>query len=338
MEQIRENIFRIGVPLRGNPLKEVNSYLIRGQERDLLIDTGFRRQECLEALREGLREAGSNSDRLDIFLTHLHSDHSGMSADIAGTGSRIYLHERDLDLMEKVLDGRNKIQMAARFVSEGMPADMVERIQTTNPARLAALREIDERFVPIRDGHIFRYGEYELEAVLMPGHSPGQMMLWLKSEGIMFTGDHILFDITPNITAYAEMEDALGSYLESLRCAVEFPVKQALPGHRKPGDYKERIRSLLLHHKNRIAQAEKIVKEHPGLNAYDITGYMTWKIHAAGKKGPAAWDEFPETQRWYAVGECLSHLDYLRKNRKIRREEKNGVFYYFPLKGEKVGR
>lgn len=48
MEQIRDNIFRIGVPLRGNPLKEVNSYLIRGRERDLLIDTGFRRQECLE--------------------------------------------------------------------------------------------------------------------------------------------------------------------------------------------------------------------------------------------------------------------------------------------------
>ena len=332
MEQIRDNIFRIGVPLRGNPLKEVNSYLIRGKERDLLIDTGFRRPECVETLQAGLQEAGSNKKRLDIFLTHLHSDHTGMSADIAGADSRIYLHEKDLKLMEKVLDGRYRAEMGNRFVPEGMPADMVERIQNTNPARLAALKSTDSRFVPIQDGHIFQYSGYELQALLMPGHSPGQMMLWLESEKIMFTGDHVLFDITPNITAYVEMEDALGSYLESLERAFTFPVEQALPGHRKPGNYHDRIRSLTAHHEKRIAQAKMIVTTYPGLTAYDITGHMTWKIHAVGKKGPATWEEFPKTQRWYAVGECLSHLDYLRKRGVIRRENVNGVFHYFPVK------
>jgi len=329
MEKIGRNIYRIGVPLRGNPLKEVNSYLMIGNERDLLIDTGFRREECIQALRNGLEEAGSNSERVDVFLTHLHSDHSGMAAEIAGAASRIFINEKDLELMKKVLNGRNKTDMALRFISEGMAADMAERIQMTNPARLAALEEIDERFCAIQDGHGFQVGEHELQAIEMPGHSPGQMMLWMEKEKMMFTGDHVLFDITPNITAYAEMQDALGLYMDGLKRAAKYPVKYALPGHRKPGEYHQRIQELLAHHEKRIAEAEYIVTKHAGLTAYEITGHMTWKIHAPGKTGRASWEEFPEIQRWYAMGECLSHLDYLYHRGRLNFEWENGVRRYY---------
>ena len=52
--QIEGNIFTIPVPLPDNPLRNLNSYLIRaeGGGRHLLIDTGFRRAECLDALQE----------------------------------------------------------------------------------------------------------------------------------------------------------------------------------------------------------------------------------------------------------------------------------------------
>ena len=78
VEQVSDGIWRIGVELPQNPLRELNSYLIKGKEneRDLLIDTGFRREECREALFAGLRALGSSTDRLDILLTHLHSDHT----------------------------------------------------------------------------------------------------------------------------------------------------------------------------------------------------------------------------------------------------------------------
>ena len=39
-ECISEGLYRIPVPLPGNPLRELNSYLLRGRERSLLIDTG----------------------------------------------------------------------------------------------------------------------------------------------------------------------------------------------------------------------------------------------------------------------------------------------------------
>ena len=46
-ECISEGLYRIPVPLPGNPLRELNSYLLRGRERSLLIDTGFRQEEAL---------------------------------------------------------------------------------------------------------------------------------------------------------------------------------------------------------------------------------------------------------------------------------------------------
>ena len=42
---------------------------------------------------------------------------------------------------------------------------------------------------------------------------------------------------------------------------------------------------------------------------------MKWKISAR------SWDEFPPIQQWFAVGECMAHIDYLLKRGVIRREE-----------------
>ena len=107
VEQVADGIWRIGVELPQNPLRELNSYLIKGKEneRDLLIDTGFRREECREALFAGLRALGSSPDRLDILLTHLHSDHTGLAREAAGADSRIYISGTDLAILKDGFTG-----------------------------------------------------------------------------------------------------------------------------------------------------------------------------------------------------------------------------------------
>ena len=57
-QQIIPNLYRIPVPLPGNPLKELNAYLIRGKDRCLLVDTGFRQDPCRQALFSQLKELG----------------------------------------------------------------------------------------------------------------------------------------------------------------------------------------------------------------------------------------------------------------------------------------
>ena len=73
--EILPGIYRIPVPLTGNPLKELNSYVIRGNgngDRNVLVDTGFRREECRNAVLEGLKLLGIRMEDTDILLTHLH--------------------------------------------------------------------------------------------------------------------------------------------------------------------------------------------------------------------------------------------------------------------------
>ena len=121
----------------------------------------------------------------------------------------------------------------------------MKKTQALNPAVRYKLDQVDDRFVPIEAGWKYTVGDYTLEMISVPGHTPGNAMFWAKKQGIMFTGDHILFDISPNITSWLESEDSLGDYLDSLRLARKYPVRLALPGHRKTGDYAARIEALL---------------------------------------------------------------------------------------------
>ena len=324
IEKVFENIYRIGVALPGNPLRELNSYLIRGEDRDLLIDTGFRRPVCREALQAGLDELGSDPARRDVLCTHLHSDHSGMADLFAGPGRRIYMGRTDLARISGLLPVEEWLKMYTRFPLEGFSADLLREVFGSNPARTEAMPQRDPRLTPLDDGDVLTVGPYRLETLLVPGHTPGNCMFYLRSQRIMFTGDHILFDITPNITSWPGVPDSLGDYLASLRRVRDLPVDLALPGHRKTGGYRMRIDQLLAHHERRLAEALSIIRSEPGLCAYDIAGRMKWKIRAAD------WDSFPVVQKWFATGECFSHLDYHLARGAILCEEQGGLRRYYP--------
>lgn len=328
VEAVAKDIYRIGVKLPHNPLKELNSYFIRGPRSDLLIDTGFRCQECQRALEEGLKELGSEPARRDVLLTHIHSDHSGMADLFAGPDRHVYISRADLDFQKSILYGDSNQKRNERFVREGFAPDMVEYIFLTNPARKMALPTVDERFVGLEDKDILSVGEYNLQLLMVPGHTPGNAMFWAKEQGILFSGDHVLFDITPNITQWESMEDSLGAYMASLKKFRDLPVRVTLPGHRKSGDYKKRIEELLAHHQRRLKDSLDIIERFPGLTAYEIAGKMSWRIRAR------SWEEFPPMQKWFAVGECLSHLDHLVLTGAIRRQEKDNRQYYTKVSGK----
>ena len=67
VEEVYRNIYRIGVVLPGNPLRELNSYFIRGEQSDLLIDTGFRRPACRNLAR--IRHGEMSSLLICILIT-----------------------------------------------------------------------------------------------------------------------------------------------------------------------------------------------------------------------------------------------------------------------------
>ena len=121
------------------------------------------------------------------------------------------------------------------------------------------------------------------------------------------------------------MEDALGCYLDSLRAVRELPARLALPGHRRPGALAPRVDALLEHHARRLDELTAILRARPGSTAYEAAAHMTWNIRSR------SWDDFPLAQKWFAVGECIAHLDHLHRQGRLQRERQDGVWHAWVL-------
>ena len=98
-EEILPNLYRIEIPLPKNPLKALNSYLIKAQGRFLLIDTGMNREECMRVMFSELEGLHVDLKKTDIFITHLHADHSGLAATLATDTSTVYFNQKDASIV-----------------------------------------------------------------------------------------------------------------------------------------------------------------------------------------------------------------------------------------------
>ncbi len=322
IHEILPNLYRIEVPLPGSPLKFLNSYYLHGAKADLLIDTGFHSMpQCRETIAAALRALGSDPERLMTLATHMHGDHAGNAGCFSAPGQKLFMSAADLECLRSFYSGRMSCELYHRFLQEGFPDSELQALGNT-PYPNPSGRTVDPRFRALDDGDEIDLGGFCLKTVSVPGHTPGNCMFWMEQQGVMFTGDHILFDIAPNIVCWPGLKDALGTYLKSLRLAQAYPVRLALPGHRGSGDYRDRIRELLSHHETRLVEAAQIIAVYPDCSAYEITSHLTWHIDADN------WKLFPLRQKWFAVGECLSHLDHLRKRGVLIRSRDGGILRY----------
>jgi len=322
IEQILKDIFIIKVPLPGNPLKNLNSYFIKGPHKNLLIDTGFNNDICYQALKTCLDDLEADMSNTDIFLTHFHSDHCGLCARIASENTKIYISETDKKYLDLAFSNTYWDNLYARYLKWGFPQFLLQKHLTENPMK-AYLPPKETKFIPVKEGTRFNIGNYSLIAIATPGHTPGHMCLYDKEGKILFCGDHIIFDITPNITSWEGVQNSLGLYIESLKKIRKLDIKATLSAHRSStGNCYDRIEQLINHHKIRLAETYQIVKAFPGSNIYEIASKMKWSIKANN------WTDFPINQKWFAVGEASSHLEYLFCKGFVKRELKDGVLIY----------
>lgn len=315
-------IFQLSIPLPNNPLRNLNCYVVKTECGNLVVDTGFNQPECFEALSQGLEALSIDMDQTTLFLTHLHSDHIGLVEKIRSKKTRVIMGATDYHYFEKILDGKTWPEYDKRFLQEGFPEKDLIAQAKINPAIIYAPKKTFAATL-LNDTDVFFIGNLEFECVHTPGHTPGHTCLYLKNEKIMFLGDHVLFDITPNITTWPYVRDSLGDYLKSLDKIGNYDIKVQLPAHRKVEiSVYERIDQLKKHHAERLEEIVEIIKNSGTQNALQIASQLKWSMR--GKD----WSEFPIQQKWFAVGETMSHLDYLRENKRIQQIEKNQSISY----------
>lgn len=318
-------IYRIYVPLPENPLRTLNSYVIKTKQRNLVIDTGFNRVECYEALKAGLEELDVELENTDFFITHLHGDHSGLVNKIASPKSKIYMSSIDYKYLKGDIANVSWPKIEALYKEEGFPLEIIEELKGNNQAQEFMP---DELFAveTIEDGHIIELEELKFKCILTPGHTPGHMCLYLESHKLFFSADHVLFDITPNITSWYGVKDSLRDYIESLRKIENLDIVLTFPGHRAIGDnIKSRITEIIEHHEERLEEVITIISKNDyPMNAYEIAQNMQWNLRGQ------TWNEFPINQKWFAMGEALAHLDYLFNDGQISKkmDDKNTNYKY----------
>lgn len=314
-DEIRKNLYRIVVPLPNSPLKDLNSYVIKGENRNLIIDTGFNRSVCYEAMLKGLAELEMDLNKTDFMLTHMHADHTGLVTRLASETSRIFFSRIDA----RVFDDDQIWQSLVDFAQiNGFPADELQKALARHPGFKYGPKQ-KPVFTLLDDGDVIECGGYRLQCIATPGHTQGHICLYEKDRKIFFSGDHILFDITPHIASWAYTTNSLADYMASLDKVYHLPVDLVLPGHRSfLGDLKSRIDELKIHHRERADEVMDVLGSET-LHAYDIAAGMTWDIDCE------TWEDFPIALKWFATGEALAHLRYLEGEGRISRNAKQEI-------------
>ncbi|MCC8061116.1 MAG: MBL fold metallo-hydrolase [Clostridiales bacterium] len=317
-------IWQIPVELPQSPLKNLNSYVIRTPEQNLVIDTGFNRPECRNALWNGMEELNIEWKKTALFVTHGHTDHMGLAPAFAEQGCTIYMSQIDYDYFKASTKGYATVWRDDLYLKESFPKEELAKQNKGNQDRFYAPKDVFP-VTTVKDRDQIMVGSVKAVCIHTPGHSMGHMMLYLPDSEVLFSGDHVLFDITPNIGIWSPDCNSLRDYLDSLQKTKELSVKLTLPAHRgtmKKNLY-QRIDELITHHEERLKEIKMAIREHPGTDAYSIAGHITWSA-----KG-LEWDEFPTHQKWFAMGETLAHLYYLvEKGEVIRQDLGDQVAYY----------
>lgn len=315
-------VYSIQVNLPQNPLRNLNAYVIMTPEQNLLIDTGFNRVECREALWRGIQELDLDLNKTSVFLTHFHSDHIGLAGDFAEAGCPIYMSKIDYHYLAGLKSRENLSAIEKTYQMEGFPAEDLARQEQENQGRKYGVTQMFPARL-VEDGAVLMLGSLQVKCISTPGHTPGHMVLYLPWEQLLFTGDHILFDITPNISIWHQVPHSLADYLSSLDRIRYLPIRAAFPAHRSgEGNVYLRIDDLKAHHEQRLEEIRQAVEKHPGSTAYQIAGMIRWSARGL------AWEQFPPHQKWFAMGETLAHLQFLETHKQVRRKKENSFFTY----------
>ena len=318
VEEVMANLWRIEVPLPQNPLKYINAYVLKGPSRNLIVDTGLNRKECYEAIRTGLDEIGVDMAQTDLFITHLHADHSGLVPRLATETSRIYFNQPDAEILKNLDHWESMLKLGARH---GFPEDTLRAALHSHPGYRHGSTSIPELTL-LEDGDVLQAGGYSLHCIRTPGHTRGHTCLYEPDRKFLIAGDHLLVDITPNIQCWSDQGDPLKDYLASLDKVQTLEVDLVLPGHRRLfRNHRQRIEELKRHHDKRANEVLSILNS-ASKTAFQVASEMTWNIDCE------SWDSFPVAQKWFATGETLAHLRYLEEAGRIFRKTEQPVIRF----------
>jgi glyoxylase-like metal-dependent hydrolase (beta-lactamase superfamily II) len=300
----------------------VNCYLIEDGPLTL-VDTGPNSGKALDELSTQLGARGHSIDDLElVIVTHQHIDHLGLveivaehsGAEVAALGAaaeRLANFDEDAEA-----DDRFAVELMLR---NGIPEEVT-----------AALRSVSRSFRgwgshvgvtrPLADGEEMVFGDRTLRVLHRPGHSPSDTVFWDERRRILIAADHLLANISSNplisrpLDGSSGRDQALVTYIDSLRKTREMPAEIVLPGHGDPVvDHVALIDDRLAKHERRKEKIYKLIAEQPR------TGY---------ELAQSIWGNVAVTQAFLTLSEVIGHTDLLVNEGRVREADDGTVVRY----------
>ncbi len=303
---------KLEVPIEIRALKTANVYFIDNNNDKFIFDTGMSKNSY-----EYIKSDINISDLDYIIISHLHIDHLGGAMYFNEINDiPVYISKNDYNYIKNFIVNNGSYFDSYRDLLRinGVPELLTNIMFEAHPL-IKFINYYNELNIKVLD-----FTPDNLEVIDVPGHSPGSIVLYSESDKSLFSGDHILNKITPNISVYSRDEDYLGLYIDSLKKIKNLDVKTVYPGH---GDifhnYRERINAILEHHNNRINSMLKILNSWK--SAYEVASEIEW---SKGRK----METMNYMEKNFAVMETITHLIYMHNKNLIRMADDNNIIKY----------
>jgi glyoxylase-like metal-dependent hydrolase (beta-lactamase superfamily II) len=330
MTEIIPGINQLQIPMgiTDNPTEYTNTYLVQGDGGYLLIDPGMNTEEAFNSLKRGISEIGIGfEDITQILATHVHIDHYGLTGRVKQLSqAKILLHhlERNLIIQSMNITMEERSRQSEQWLrTNGIPSLELSQIQM--PARGMP------RFTPImpditlNGGETISTGVFNFQVLWTPGHSPGHICLYEPTQKILFTGDHILPVITPNVSLQSQSDlNPLVDFVNSLNIVKQLDVNLVLPAHEHLfTDLRTRVEEIIERHKQRSSEILKALKAETK-TAYQISTEITWMPELGG----VSFQNLAPLNKRMAISETLAHLEAMRVDGRVDKSSRDSIIYY----------
>ncbi len=234
---VQDGLWRLRIPVGWEQFDHVNAYAIEHSGGILLVDCGTAGDpSCAMALERALADADLRlEDVTDLIVTHVHSDHVGLAAELRRRlPITIWAHPYD-DHTYSVLEDpqgtyERRVELARRA---GAPEGRIEAFATVRE-ELEGISGIAKPNRPLLDGVEIDSALGPWRVIETPGHSPSHVCLVQPDHELAIVGD-LLCAAYIIWMEYGWTPDPAGEQRNSFaRIAAAGPPALVLPGHGRP--------------------------------------------------------------------------------------------------------
>ena len=326
VEKVAEGVWAIPVPIPNNPLVYTYCYGIADGSGLILIDPGWDGKDQYLALTSALDALGFTLANVHgIAITHYHRDHIGLVPALLHKNPDMWvaMHGEDLrsikQFISQAVDLGTGVDPSINIArAYGVPEDRwaeVESLQvggkkdkggagSKNEFALL-MANMPDTVLILDDGTQLPLESGALKALWTPGHTYGHSVFVRDEDKLLFSGDHVLPTITPNIGLDSgAITHSLGDYLGSLDKVGDLDADVAvLPAHgfRFHGLH-DRKRELIDHHQQRLNEIRERMDATEDHSVYSIAQGLHWS---------RGFDSLHNFNLFAALAETAAHMHYL---------------------------